>query len=96
MFKEVGLESCPGFSRRFSLRIKDQRDEHAVRALFTSSVVSFFETFDPDHNWSVEGEGEWLIAYRWREEVSAEQYADFIRKSESIADSFLSTSTVNL
>ncbi len=96
LFKEIGFESCPGFSRRFSVRIKEKRDEHAVRTLFSSSSLSSFETFDPGHNWSVEGEGEWLIAYRWREEVSAEQYADFFHNSGSIADYFLAAHTMNL
>lgn len=89
LFQEVRFECFPEFSRRFSLRLKKREDEQAIRVLFTGSVLSFFETFDAGHNWSVEGERGWLITYRWREEISAEGYEDFCRHSGSIADLLL-------
>lgn len=88
LFGQVGFDSHPEFSRRYSLSTRDRSSEATVGGLFTPELLGFLEAFDTGHNWVVEGEGEWLVVYRWREEVAACDYSEFYDRAAAFADAF--------
>ena len=73
--KDVDFDEYPEFSRRFLLR---GSDEVALRALFRSEVIRFFEQHE---GLSVEGDGQALICYRPAKLVEPRQMEGFIRDS---------------
>jgi len=84
-FKDINFDSNPEFSRRYLLRAQD---EAAVRALFTPSVLAFFEGLR-DKIW-VEGAGEWIAVYRWSRKVSPENVRAFADEAAAIASTLKS------
>ncbi len=85
----VKFDSNPEFSRHFLVDSPD-RKEAAIRALFTPELLNFVVSSDAAHEWAVEGEGEWLIAYRPAEqaEVMPDHYREFFDRAAAIADAF--------
>ncbi|KPK96140.1 hypothetical protein AMJ80_01705 [bacterium SM23_31] len=77
-YKDINFESFPEFSKRYFLRGKD---EEQVSAVFSGSVISFFEN---NENLSCEGTGNYMILYKARKKVNPEELPDFIGKGREL------------
>jgi hypothetical protein len=80
--RDVDFASHPGFSRSYYLNTED---EAAVRRLFSTEVLNFFEGHP---GWQVEGRGDTLIVYRFRSSVGAEELPGFAQSAEDVARAF--------
>lgn len=81
-YQDIDFESNPDFSKKYLLR---GRDEAAVRGLFRSWVLTFFEA---EPGLWVEGEGNKLIVYRQSAQVNPEAIRAFLDKGLQILDGF--------
>jgi hypothetical protein len=75
----------PDFGRYYVVGAS-RGDQAAVRQLFSAGVQSSFAMLDTDHEWSIEGAGEWLVLYRLDRLTKPETYVDFVHKATAIAD----------
>ena len=82
-FQDLVFDHHPEFSRRFLLR---GEDETAIRALFDSTLLAFFERLPADWNQTVEGRGEWLVVYRKDSRLKPDEIPAFVRQAQAIAD----------
>jgi len=85
----VTLDSTPGFTERFLLRVRP-KDENAVRSLFTPEGIQFLEGIT-ETDWFVEASGEWLLAYRRLVllEPRLELYREFVSRASAIASAIV-------
>ena len=75
----------PDFARHYL--VEASRGNHiAVRQLFPREVQSSFSKLDTDHEWSIEGAGEWLVLYRFNWLPKPEAYVEFVHKATAIAE----------
>ncbi|MCI0354976.1 MAG: hypothetical protein L0099_08065 [Acidobacteria bacterium] len=81
-YQDIDFDSHPQFSSRFLVR---GPDENAIRAVFDPGVLGFFEGLEKGQRWWVEGQGEWLIAYRWAEETKPARLRQFLEEASAIA-----------
>jgi hypothetical protein len=72
----------------FPVVVPLKQNDKICRELVSPEIVDFFGSFDADHKWTVEGEGEWLIAYRANDLVEPERYSEFFAQAARIADLF--------
>ena len=84
-YRDINIADHPEFSRRYLLR---GADEKAVRSLFSSPLVDFFEGLQREKNWSVEGQGKWLLVYRTRQKTDPAKLPDFLQETTTIASAF--------
>jgi len=77
---DIDFEHRPEFSRRYHLR---GEDEPAIRKLFDSTRMRFFEQ---NPGWSVESDGEWLVTYRARKAPGVEELDAFVRDCQRIRE----------
>jgi len=84
-YHDINFAEHPEFSRRYLLR---GADENAVRKLFSGPLVDFFMSLPREKNWSVEGQGEWLLVYRHRHKADPARLADFLQNTTTIASAF--------
>ena len=84
--KPVSFDSPhPDFTRHYV--VKASRGNHiAVRQLFSREVQSSFAKVDTNHEWSIEGAGEWLVLYRFNWFAKPEAYVEFVHKATAIAE----------
>jgi MYXO-CTERM domain-containing protein len=75
----------PDFGRHYVVGAS-RGDQAAVRQLFSVGVQSSFAMLDTNHEWSIEGAGEWLVLYRLDRLTQPETYVDFVHKATAIAD----------
>jgi hypothetical protein len=80
--RDIDFASHPGFSRSYYL---NSEDEAAVRRLFSTEVLRFFENHP---GWQVEGRGDTLVIYRFRSSVAADGLPGFTRSVEAVARAF--------
>lgn len=73
-YKDIDFESFPEFSKRYFLRGKD---EEQIRAVFSGSVISFFEN---NEGLSCEGAGNQLILYKAGKTIKPDELPVFIEK----------------
>jgi hypothetical protein len=85
MHKDIDFDSNPEFSRRYLLRGPEPEN---IRALFSPALLAFFEGFDPEQKWHVEGNGDSLLFYRSNAVVDAEQILSFRDQTAALAQSF--------
>lgn len=83
---DIDFDSNPEFSRRYMLRGEDREK---VQALFTPSLLTFFEGLTPDEKWHVEGNGQSLIFYRAGVTVDASEITSFRDETAAMAQTFL-------
>ena len=81
-FKDINFESNPEFSKRYRLQ---GLDEMAVRELFHSGRLTFFEA---NKGWCVEGAGEWLAVYRPARMLSHTQVRTFLEEIGRVVTAF--------
>ncbi len=81
-YQDIDFDSHPQFSSRFLVR---GPDENAIRAVFDPGVLGFFEGLEMGQRWWVEGQGEWLIAYRWAEKAKPARLRQFLEEASAIA-----------
>jgi len=81
-FKDINFESNPEFSKRYKLQ---GADEMAVRELFHSGRLTFFEQ---QKGWSVEGAGEWLAVYRQVTCVAPGKLRTFLEETGQVVAAF--------
>lgn len=84
---DVDFESNPEFSRRYHLRTPN---EAGIRALFTPSLMTYFEQIAPDKKWHVEASGPSLVIYRHRWWTNAEELPALLNETSAIARMILS------
>jgi hypothetical protein len=89
--KSINFESNPEFSRRYQVRGPEQE---RTREVFTPALLTFLESLDPKKNWSVEGAGDTIMAFRANKRVQPEELRTFFEESSSVASSFFSLSGV--
>ena len=82
-YKDINFESNPEFSKRYRLQ---GLDEMAVRELFHSGRLTFFEQ---QKGWSVEGAGEWLAVYRPARMLSHTQVRTFLEETGRVLTAFV-------
>jgi hypothetical protein len=82
-FKDINFESNPEFSKRYLLR---GEDEAAVRELFHSGRLTFFEQ---QKGWSVEGAGEWLGVYKQVTSVAPGKLRGFLEETGQVVAAFV-------
>jgi LPXTG-motif cell wall-anchored protein len=82
-YKDIDFDQNEAFSKSYLLR---GADESAVRLLFHSGWLSFFEQ---RKGWSVEGAGEWLAVYRVARTVSPSKLRQFVEDATQVATAFL-------
>ena len=87
--KDVHFESHPRFSKRFQVR---SLEGDKVRALFTSELLSYFESLDPKMKWHVEGCGLTLVIYRLGKIVKPAEFVEFVEQTTAIAKAFFTLS----
>jgi hypothetical protein len=80
--QDIDFPDFPRFSRMYLLR---GQKEAALRGLFTSRVLSFFERHP---GWCVEGEGEWLAVYRIAIAPDPHHLKKFLALATEIAKTF--------
>ncbi|HXG58856.1 MAG TPA: hypothetical protein VNL91_07520 [Thermoanaerobaculia bacterium] len=80
--EHLDFASHPAFSKRFRLR---GDDENALRTLFDSKVLSFFESLDDDFDPIVEAGGECLVVYRNGRLVRPDAVSAFVAQATAIA-----------
>jgi hypothetical protein len=80
--QDIDFASSPAFSSAYRLT---GDDETAVRNLFRSDILAFFGT---EPGWSVEGYGEWVVAYRHGERLDPEKLVGFAEKGLWISGLF--------
>src|SRR5262249_39693389 len=83
----VPFDSNPEFSRHYTVEALDRNDTGVHEAL-TPSFQSFLMSVDPDHQWSIEGAGEWFLVYRVDHLAKLEDYPDFINRALATAQAF--------
>ena len=81
-YKDINFESNPEFSKAYKLQ---GTDEAAVRELFHSGRLTFFEQ---QKGWSVEGAGEWLAVYRQVTSVAPGKLRSFLEETGRVAAGF--------
>jgi hypothetical protein len=81
-YQDIDFSTHPGFSGRYLLR---GEDEQAVRRLFETRLLSFFER---KTGWSVEGGGDWILLYRQEKRPKPEELRTFLQECEEIARVF--------
>ncbi|MBC8500350.1 MAG: hypothetical protein ISS25_01655 [Nanoarchaeota archaeon] len=81
--KDIDFEANPAFSDKYFLR---GTDEAAVKKLFSSSVMSFFETMEL--KFTVEAEGDTLVVFRPGKKVKPADLNSFIQQVSSIVNVF--------
>ena len=81
-FKDINFESNPEFSKRYKLQ---GADETAVRELFHSGRLTFFEQ---QKGWSVDGAGEWLAVYRQVTCVAPGKLRTFLEETGRVVTAF--------
>ena len=78
--QDIDFDENSEFSRRHRLR---GEDEVAVRSLFGPALRQHL-AMDP--GWSLEGAGEWLIAYRKRKRVAPDELATFAEHARRFSE----------
>jgi hypothetical protein len=81
-YKDINFESNPEFSKSYKLQ---GADEPAVRELFHSGRLTFFEQ---QKGWSVDGAGEWLAVYRQVTSVSPAKLRTFLEETGRVVAAF--------
>ncbi|MCL4524374.1 MAG: hypothetical protein M1451_10785 [Acidobacteria bacterium] len=82
-YKDIDFAENETFSKSYLLR---GADESAVRLLFHSGRLSFFEQHK---GWAVEGAGEWLAIYKVAWRVSPSKLRQFVEEATQVATTFL-------
>jgi hypothetical protein len=82
---DIDFDSNPEFSRRYLLR---GPEPEKIRALFTPALLTFFEGFNTEDKWHIEGNGNSLLLYRSAVIVDAEQIISFRDQTAAMAQSF--------
>jgi len=72
--QDIDFDTNPVFSKKYLLR---GSDEAAVRELFGSEVIRFFEKHS---EWCVEGQGEWMIFYREQKVLKPKDITTFLEE----------------
>jgi hypothetical protein len=80
--RDIDFESHPAFSRSYFL---NTNDETAVRGLFDSTILDFF---DRHHGFHVEGNVDTLVIYRFNQSMSLNELPDFIETIKRMSDLF--------
>ena len=81
----IDFDSHPQFSKIHNLV---GADESAIRKLFDSQVLEFFEH---EPRTSVECDGEWMIIYRHGHRVRPGEFEGFVREAMKVLDVFRSS-----
>jgi hypothetical protein len=82
-YQDINFDQNEAFSKSYLLR---GADESAVRLLFHSGRLSFFE----EHKgWAVEGEGEWLAIYKIARTISPSKLRQSVEEATQVATAFL-------
>ena len=81
--QDIDFDSHPEFSKKYVLK-GDSEEE--VRALFTESLLSFFES--QDRSLRIEGCGDQLLVYRARKRVSPAKVQDLLTEAFGIFREF--------
>jgi hypothetical protein len=81
-YQDIDFESNPVFSKKYLLR---GRDDAAIRSIFTSRVLMFFES---EPGLCVEADGRKLIVYRHSVRVKPEVLRESVEKSTQVAGLF--------
>lgn len=83
--KNIDFETDPEFSRRYVLRgaLDDE-----VKAFFTLPLRAFLESLDPNEKWHIEGNGDTLVVYRFKQRTPPAEFRTFYEQTTSIASSF--------
>jgi hypothetical protein len=71
-YSNINFSEVPDFSRKYLLR---GLDEAAVRQLFNSSIIQFFEQ---ERDLTVEAAGDLMFLYRYNKIVKAEEMGTFV------------------
>ena len=71
-YSDINFSEVPEFSRTYLLR---GPDEAAVRQLFNSSIIQFFEQ---ERDLTVEAAGDLMFLYRYNKQVTAEEMGTFV------------------
>ena len=71
-YSDINFSEVPEFSRKYLLR---GPYEAAVRQLFNSSIIQFFEQ---ERDLTVEAAGDLMFLYRYNEQVKAEEMGTFV------------------
>jgi len=71
-YSDINFSEVPEFSRTYLLR---GPDEAAVRQLFNSSIIQFFEQ---EQDLTVEAAGDLMFLYRYNKQVTAEEMGTFV------------------
>ena len=79
-FQDVDFDSHPGFSASYRLKTDD---EGAIRTIFCPELLEHFER---EAEWSLEGKGAWLAAYRAERLVAPSDLQTFIEQTTRIAE----------
>lgn len=80
--QDIDFESNLAFSESYRLT---GGDETAVRTLFRPDVLAFFGS---ERGWSVEGFGEWLVAYRQGKRAEPDELVGFAERGIRISGLF--------
>jgi hypothetical protein len=86
---DIHFESRPEFSKRFRLTSVDPEN---IRKLFTPTLLSFVESFDPHSKLRLEGSGQTLVIYQEGKIVGLEQFPFFVAETARVAATFFSLS----
>lgn len=79
---DIDFDSNPDFSKRYFLR---SPDEAAVRRLFTTGLLAYFEQIPPDKKWQIETSGNTLVVYTYRPLMKAAEIPPFLDEASAIA-----------
>jgi len=80
-YQDIDFKDYPLFSKKYLLR---GPDEHAIRGVFTETVIGFFEQNNP--RWIVEADGQWMVVYKQYKRVKPANMQDFL---DNVWDLFL-------
>jgi hypothetical protein len=86
-FDDIDFDTHPEFSKRYNLT---GTDESAVRDLFTSAVLGYFEDQGEQH-WSIEGFGHWLIVYRPGRRLKPDDWPQFMTDAFGVMNTLTTT-----
>jgi hypothetical protein len=84
----IRFESCPDFAARFQVY---GDNEAAIRAFFTSNLVSHLANFNADTDCVIEKAGRWLILYRPNVLIPPDKIFESWQQLQSLAAPILET-----
>jgi hypothetical protein len=84
-YRDINIADHPEFSRRYLLR---GADENAVCRLFSGPLADFFQSLPREKDWFVEGNGEWVLVYRFSQKADPARLAEFLQETTTIASAF--------